>query len=98
LGHVKEPISCSSLRADGKICMYSFLPSLIEASRAAWCGAPLEMKEGTIWIWGLQGLGAVTLMTIYLYVISKGGSIHGLYTNVFGYSGLSLNILGPDVP
>jgi hypothetical protein len=29
LGHLNEPISCSSLRADGKICMYSFLPSLI---------------------------------------------------------------------
>jgi hypothetical protein len=27
---------------------FSFLPSLIEASRATWCGAPLEMKEGTI--------------------------------------------------
>jgi hypothetical protein len=56
LGHVKDPISCSSLRADGKIRMYSFLPSVIEASRAAWCGAPLEMKEGIIWIWGTEGL------------------------------------------
>jgi hypothetical protein len=31
--------------------MFCFLPSLMEASRAAWCGAPLEMKEL------LQGLG-----------------------------------------
>jgi hypothetical protein len=32
--------------------MFHFLPSLIEVSRAAWCGVPLEMKEGTIPIWG----------------------------------------------
>jgi hypothetical protein len=56
LGHVKNSISCSSLRADGKIRVCSFLPSLIEASRAAWCGAPLEMTEGTTWIWGTEGL------------------------------------------
>jgi hypothetical protein len=34
----------------------SFLLSLIEASRSAWCGAPLEMTEGTILIWGTEGL------------------------------------------
>jgi hypothetical protein len=56
LRHVKDPISCSSLRADSKIRVCSFLPSLIEASRAAWCGAPLEITEGTIWIWGTEGL------------------------------------------
>jgi hypothetical protein len=33
-----------------------FHPSLIQASRSAWCGAPLEMTEGTIWIWGTEGL------------------------------------------
>jgi hypothetical protein len=42
LGHVREPSSCGSLRAAGKIRMFSFLPSLIEASRAAWCGVPLR--------------------------------------------------------
>jgi hypothetical protein len=36
--------------------MFSFLPSLIEVSRAVWCGVPLEMKEGTIPIWGTKGL------------------------------------------
>jgi hypothetical protein len=56
LGHVKEPSSCGSLRAAGKIRMFSFLPSLIEVSRAAWCGVPLEMKEGTIPIWGTKVL------------------------------------------
>jgi hypothetical protein len=69
LGHVKEPSSCSSLRAEGKIRMYSFLPSLIEASRAAWCGVLLEMKEGTIPIWGTKGLSTrprcITLMTTH---------------------------------
>jgi hypothetical protein len=67
LVHVKEPSSCSSLRVAGKIRMYSFLPSLIEVSRAAWCGVPLEMKEGTIPIWGTKGLSTrprcITLMT-----------------------------------
>jgi hypothetical protein len=48
LGHVKEPNTCSKLRGAGKIRVFSFLPSLVEASRATWCGAPLEMKEGTI--------------------------------------------------
>jgi hypothetical protein len=56
LGHVKEPSSCGSLRAAGKILMFSFLPSLIDVSRAAWCGVPLEMKEGTIPIWRTKGL------------------------------------------
>jgi hypothetical protein len=56
LGHVKEPSSCSSLRAAGKMRMYSLLPSLIEASRAGWCGVPLEMKEGTIPIRSTKGL------------------------------------------
>jgi hypothetical protein len=45
LGHVKEPNACSKLRGAGKIRVLSFLPSLVEASRAAWCRAPLEMKE-----------------------------------------------------
>jgi hypothetical protein len=36
--------------------MFSCLPSLIEVSRAAWCGVPLEMKEITIPIWGTKGL------------------------------------------
>jgi hypothetical protein len=70
LGHVKEPSSCSSLRAAGKIRMFSFLPSLIEVSRAAWFGVPLEMKEGTIPIWGTKGLSTrprgITLMTTHL--------------------------------
>jgi hypothetical protein len=35
-------------RVVGKIHAFCFLPSLIEASRAAWCGALLEMMEGTI--------------------------------------------------
>jgi hypothetical protein len=48
LGHVKEPNTCGKLQGAGKIRVFSFLPSLVEASRAAWCGAPLEMKEGTI--------------------------------------------------
>jgi hypothetical protein len=48
LGHVKEPNTCSKLRGAGKIRVFSFFPSLVEASCAAWCGAPLEMKEGTI--------------------------------------------------
>jgi hypothetical protein len=48
LGHVKEHNACSKLRGAGKIRVLSFLPLLVEASRAAWCGAPLEMKEGTI--------------------------------------------------
>jgi hypothetical protein len=67
LGHVKEPSSCGSLRAAGKIRMFCFLPSLIEVSRAAWCGVPLEMKEGTIPIWGTKGLSTrprcITLIT-----------------------------------
>jgi hypothetical protein len=67
LGHVKEPSSCGSLRAAGKIRMFSFLPSLIEVSRAVWCGVPLEMKEGTIPIWGTKGLSTrprcITLIT-----------------------------------
>jgi hypothetical protein len=67
LGHVKEPSSCGSLRAAGKIRMFSFLPSLIEVSRAAWCGVPLEMKEVTIPIWGTKGLSTrprcITLIT-----------------------------------
>jgi hypothetical protein len=45
LGHVKEPSNCGKLRVAGKIRVFSFLPSLVEASRAAWCGASLEMKE-----------------------------------------------------
>jgi hypothetical protein len=48
LGHAKEPSSCGSLRAAGKIR----IPSLIEASRA---GVPLEMEEETILIWGTKG-------------------------------------------
>jgi hypothetical protein len=56
LGHVKELSSCGSLRTAGKIRMFSFLLSLIEVSRAAWCGVPLEMKEGTIPIWDTKGL------------------------------------------
>jgi hypothetical protein len=48
LGHVKEASTCSKLRGAGKIRVFSFLSSLVEASRAAWCGAPLEMKEGTV--------------------------------------------------
>jgi hypothetical protein len=56
LGHVKEPSSWGLLRAAGKIRMYSFLPSLIEVSRASWCGMPLEKKEGTIPIWSTKGL------------------------------------------
>jgi hypothetical protein len=67
LGHLKEPSSCNLFRAAGKIRMYSFLPSLIEASRTAWCGVALEMKEGTIPIWGTKGLSTrprcITLMT-----------------------------------
>jgi hypothetical protein len=67
LGHVKEPSSCSSLGAAGRIRMFSYLPSLIEASRAAWCGVPLEMKEGTIPIRGTKGLSTrprcITLIT-----------------------------------
>jgi hypothetical protein len=47
LGHVKDPSICSELRGAGKI-RSSFLPSLIEVSRAGWCGVPLEMKVGTI--------------------------------------------------
>jgi hypothetical protein len=67
LGHVKEPRSCSSLQAAGKIHMFSFLPSLIEVYRAAWCGVPLEMKDGTIPIRGTKGLSTrpryITLIT-----------------------------------
>jgi hypothetical protein len=48
LGHVKEPSARSKLWGAGKIRVLSFLPSLVEASRAVWCGAPLEMKKGTI--------------------------------------------------
>jgi hypothetical protein len=48
LGHVKEPNACSKLGGAGKIRVLSFLPSLVEASRAGWCGPPLEMKEGNI--------------------------------------------------
>jgi hypothetical protein len=47
-GHVKEPSNCGKLRVARKIRVFIFLPSLMEASRAAWCGAPLEVKEGTI--------------------------------------------------
>jgi hypothetical protein len=47
-GMCKEPSACSNLWSPGKIRVLSFLPSLVEASHAAWCGAPLEMKEGTI--------------------------------------------------
>jgi hypothetical protein len=36
--------------------MFSFLPSLIEVSRAAWRGVPLEMKEGIIPVGGTKGL------------------------------------------
>jgi hypothetical protein len=47
--------------------MFSFLPSLIEASRAAWCWVPLEMKEGTIPVRGTKGLSTrprcITLIT-----------------------------------
>jgi hypothetical protein len=47
--------------------MFSFLLSLIEVSRAPWCGVPLEIKEGTIPIWGTKGLSTrprcITLIT-----------------------------------
>jgi hypothetical protein len=66
-GHVLEPSSCGSLRAAGKMRMFKFLPSLIEISRAAWCGVPLEMNEGTIPICGTKVLSArprcITLIT-----------------------------------
>jgi hypothetical protein len=56
--------------------MFSFLPSLIEASRAAWCGVPLEMKEGTIPIRGTKGLctrpRCITLIT-QLMTLEKNG-------------------------
>jgi hypothetical protein len=73
LGHVKEPSSCGSLRAAGKIRMFSFLPLLIEVSRTAWCGVPLEMKEGTIPIWDTKALSirprCITLIIIIIIII-----------------------------
>jgi hypothetical protein len=46
-GMSKTPTTAVKFRVVGKIRAFCFLPSLIEASRAAWCGAPLEMTEGT---------------------------------------------------
>jgi hypothetical protein len=40
------PTTALKLRVVGKIRAFCYLPSLIEASRPAWCGAPLEMTEG----------------------------------------------------
>jgi hypothetical protein len=61
-GMCKEPSACTKLRGPGKIRVLSFLPSLVEASRAAWCGAPLEMKEGTI-----QGDSTISHQAAVLY-------------------------------
>jgi hypothetical protein len=46
-GMLKTPTTAVKFRVVGKIRAFCFLPSLIEASRAAWCGAPLKMTEGT---------------------------------------------------
>jgi hypothetical protein len=46
-GMSKTPTTAVKFRVVGKIRAFCFLPSLIDASRAAWCGAPLEMTEGT---------------------------------------------------
>jgi hypothetical protein len=46
-GMSKTPTTAVKFRVVGKIRTFCFLPSLIETSRAAWCGAPLEMTEGT---------------------------------------------------
>jgi hypothetical protein len=45
-GMSKTPTAVK-FRVVGKIRAFCFLPSLIEASRAALCGAPLEMTERT---------------------------------------------------
>jgi hypothetical protein len=63
--------------------MFSFLPSLIEASRAGRCGVPLEMTEGTIPIRGTKGLSkrprCITLMTTQLnkLFLTLGGEVRG---------------------
>jgi hypothetical protein len=46
-GMSKTPTTAVKFWVVGKIRVFCFLPSLIEASRADWCGAPLEMAEGT---------------------------------------------------
>jgi hypothetical protein len=46
-GMSKTPTTAVKFRVVGKIRAFCFLPSLTEASRVAWCGAPLEMTEGT---------------------------------------------------
>jgi hypothetical protein len=46
-GISKTPTTAVKFRVVGKIRPFCFLPSLIETSRAAWCGAPREMTEGT---------------------------------------------------
>jgi hypothetical protein len=46
-GMSKTPTTAVKFRVVGKIRAFCFLPSLTEASRAAWRGAPLEMTEGT---------------------------------------------------
>jgi hypothetical protein len=43
-GMSKTPTTAVKFRVVGKIRTFCFFPSLIEA---AWCGAPLEMTEGT---------------------------------------------------
>jgi hypothetical protein len=63
--------------------MFTFLPSLIDASRAAWCGVPLEMMEGTIPIGGTKGLSTrprcITLIT----------QLNRIYTD-YGTGGLTV--------
>jgi hypothetical protein len=46
-GMSKTPTTAVKFRVVGKIRAFCFLPSLIDASRAALCGTPLEMTEGT---------------------------------------------------
>jgi hypothetical protein len=48
LRHVKEPSNSVSYELLAKFPPWSwFHPSLTEVSHAAWCGAPLEMNDGT---------------------------------------------------
>jgi hypothetical protein len=82
LGHVKNPSFCGELRAAGEI-LFSFLPSLIEVSRAGRCGVPMEITEGNYSKLGhrgpvYKGLGAMNpcdnltnLTVIVLFELSQ---------------------------
>jgi hypothetical protein len=77
--------------------MFSFLPSLIEVSRAAWCGVPLEVKEGTTPVWGTKGLSTrprcITLIS-HSFIPVVAGIVLG---SVVQYALFTWNVRGLEV-